>query len=384
MIAWIVLVGCIFTLGWHYVVYPAVLWTVARRYGRDREDGDDRVNVEDDPDVTVVIIAHNEGDVIEERVENCLQSTYPTEKLEIIVASDASTDGTVERARAVSDRVRAFDNTPHNKSVTRNEAVHRASNDIVLFTDADTRYEPDCIRTLVGRLSNQSVGVVSGVLVSESFSDGAIGHGMGVYWKWEYALRRMQGQLGMLVKSTGANMGIRKEYFEPVADIVDIDQAACFDAIHGGGRSEFVPDAVATEQFPTNIGSEFATRRRLTIRGLTALWLNRWAFDVVARPFLALHTASYWLLRYLVPVLLVGTFLATAHLATSHPPLWTFLLLQGGFYGLAGCGFIAERRGIERSFLALPFSYCWANLGILVGLAAFLSGTRVQAYDADR
>jgi len=334
--------------------------------------------------VSVIIIAHNEQDVIEDRIRNCLSTDYPNEKLEIIVASDASTDDTVERARSVSPVVQAFDNTPQNKSETRNMAVERASSEIVLFTDADTKYDSECIHTLVNRLSESSVGMACGTLVTESFSDGPIGAGMGIYWKWEYYMRRLQSRLGLLVKSSGGNMGMRKEYFEPVPDVADIDQVAGFMTIRNGGRSVYVPEAVATEEFPTSVRGEFETRRRLTIRALTALWINRDMLYFPSRPFLAVHTMSYWLLRYLVPTLLVGTFVAPGILAFSDSLFVIVVLLQATFYGLAVAGFAAEKYEINSPVFGIPFSYCWANAGVFVGLVAFLRGTRIYAYDADK
>jgi len=382
MIVWVVFVICVFAIGWHYVGYPVVLGLVARVAGADTEQA---ATVDDAslPSVSIIIIAHNEADCIEARIENCLASNYPTEKLDIIVASDASTDETVRLARAVSPQVTAFNNTPHNKSATRNRGVEQASHDIILFTDADTRYEPDCVRHLVGYLVNDSVGAVCGTLVSESFTEGAIGRGMDLYWRWEYWMRRLQSQFGALVKSTGANMGMKRSYFEPVADTVDIDQVAGFMALRGGSKSRFVPEAIATEQFPTSVSGEFQTRRRLTIRGLTALWTNRRFLNPVAEPSLAVHTFSYWLLRYLIPLLLLGTLATTALLSTEVTLLGGFLTAQAGFYLLAVVGYVAQRQSNSNPLVDIPFSYCWANVGVLVGLVAFLRGDRVYAYDVD-
>jgi len=374
-----VLAACLGLFGWHYAGYPLVLSGLAAAFGESSSGGfpDD-----DLPGVTVVIIAHNEADVIETRIENVLASDYPTELLEVVVASDASTDATVELARATSDRVVAFDNTPHNKSETRNMAVERASNDIVLFTDADTRYRADCVRRIVDRYADPDVGTAGGTLVTDSFEEGSIGEGMGIYWKWEQYLRRIQGELGVLVKMSGANMSMRRDVFEPVPDVADIDQVAGFAAITNGARSVLAPDAVAREEFPTTLAGELSTRKRITIRSLTALWLFRGVFNPVRRPLVALNTFSYWLLRYLIPVLLVGTTLATAVLALGSTLALAFLLAQAAFYLLALAGYVLERRGKGLGLAGVPFSYCWANLGILLGLLRFVRGERVYAYSA--
>jgi cellulose synthase/poly-beta-1,6-N-acetylglucosamine synthase-like glycosyltransferase len=334
------------------------------------------------PDITIIIIAHNEADVIEERIQNCLAVDYPSEKIEIIVASDASTDETVELARSTSPRVRAFNNTPHNKSETRNMAVERASNDIVLFTDADTRYEPDCVDRIVERYDDPEVGAVCGTLVSESFNQGAVGQGMGLYWRWEQFLKKLQGDLGLLVKFSGANMSMRTSYYEPVPDTVDIDQIAGFVTVNKGGRSVFESRAVAHEQFPVDLESEFSTRRRLTIRALTALWQFRGSYSPTRYPLFAVNTVSYWLLRYFMPYLLAGTFLLSLILSFSNPFVFIFLLLQCAFYLSAVAGYVLERVGAKFTLFSVPFSYCWASFGILTGGLAFLFGERVYAYSA--
>ncbi|QIO24143.1 glycosyltransferase [Haloarcula sp. JP-L23] len=372
-----VLVG---VLGWHYVGYPLVLWAVSSRCGTEPASAD-LLPDDDLPPVSIVIPAHNEADGIEARLENLFASDYPTEKLEIIVASDASTDGTVAIAESVSPRVTAFNNTPQNKSATRNRGVERASSDIVLFTDVDTRNRPDCLRRLVTPLTDPDVGAVCGTLVSESFDDGAIGTGMSLYWQWEYFMRRHQSRLGMLVKSSGAVMGIDQAYFEPIPDTADIDQTAGFMTILRGGKSLYVPKAVATEQFPTTLSGEFSTRRRLTIRGLTALWRYRTVFNPLMRPLLTLHTVSYWLLRYLIPVALLAIAVLTGLLAPSSPLIAAFGGLQVVFYLLAGVGYAAEHYGLNPPLTSVPFSYSWASLGVLAGLVAFATGTRVYAYD---
>lgn len=362
-------------LVWHYVGFPVLLGVVALRRNSQRYS----FEYGELPDITVIVIAHNEADVIEERIRNIRSVDYPAEKLELIVASDASTDETVELAHTMD--VIAFNNTPHNKSETRNMAVERASGEIVLFTDADTRYEPDCVRRIVDRYANSDVGAVCGTLVSASFDKGAIGKGMGLYWRWEQYLRRWQGELGILVKMSGANMSMRREAFESIPGDVDIDQTAAFTALLGGWRSEFEPEAVAREQFPVSASGEFSTRQRLTIRALTALWTYRAAFDP-RRPLLALTTISYWLLRYLVPFLLVVVFVSTAVLAMTSVGAQAFLAGQVLFYVLAAIGYAADRRDVDIPIVSFAFSFCWANLGVAVGVLRYLTGERVYAYSS--
>lgn len=375
--SWAVAVGILLAvLGWHYVGYPLLLGAIVVA------DGDSITPdaLSEWPPVSVIVIAHNEADVIEDRIENIFSVNYPREKLEVVIASDASTDETVERAKNAAPNTLVVDNREQNKSVTRNLGVEHASHDILLFTDADTRYRPDCVKQIVAHYADPEVGGVCGRLVSESFEDGAIGEGMGLYWKWEYYLRRMQGRLGMLVKYSGANMSMRRSFYRAVPDDVDIDQMAGLDVIGGGGRSIFEPEAVATERFPTSLEGELSTRRRLTIRALTALGHHRNALNPFANPLLAVHVWSYWLLRYVVPILLISITVSTAFVALQSGVFAIFLVVQLAGYGLGVIGLLLELHNLEFPFVSIFFSYLWANLGVLIGLVAFLSGERVYAY----
>lgn len=372
----VVVVLLLGVLIWHYAGYPLVLQAIVAVRGDSRSPDLPK----EWPQISVIIIVHNEADVIEERIENVLSVDYPREKMEIVVASDASIDNTVERAKAAADEVVVVDHQRQNKSVTRNMGVECATHDILLFTDADTRYRSDCIKNIVVHYTDPAVGGVCGRLVSNSFEEDAIGEGMGVYWKWEYYMRHLQGRLGILVKYSGANMSMRRSFYREVPDDVDIDQMAGLDVLFQGGTSIFEPNAVATERFPTSIDGELSTRRRLTIRALSALSRHRPALNPFSNPKLATHIWSYWLLRYCVPVLLSMTTLATALAALTHPMFAAFLAIQivGYLLGVIGYGF--ERHGIQFAPVTFPFSYLWANFGVILGLAAFLTGDRVYAY----
>lgn len=363
-------------LAWHYVGYPLILAWLANYRGNDDIPAFDD---DDLPSVSVIVIAYNEAVGIADRVRDCLAVDYPTEKLEVIVASDGSTDATVTEARSVSGPIKVFDNPDGSKSETRNMAVERASYDIILFTDADTRYKPSCVRRLVDRYADPQVGAVCGTLVTGSFKEGAIGRGMGLYWRWEYFMREHQGQLGKLVKMSGANMSMRRSFYRTIPDTMDIDQVAGLNAIRQGGKSLHAGDAVAREEFPTDPDTELSVRRRLTIRALSALAYHRNAFDPRGSLFLLVHTFSYWLLRYLIPFLLVIVFVSSIAVALAHPFTWLVVVGQLLFYATGSVGYLIPTSRTV-SPVSVAFSYCWANVGIAFGVIEFFTGTRLRSY----
>src|SRR4029450_6161777 len=190
----------LFLLAYIYVGYPLVAWLRARLWPMQA------AAAPWEPMVTVVVVAHNEADRIAARLDNLLALDYPREKLEIRLASDASTDGTVERARAYESSgvvVRAF-HRRRGKSAVVNDVVPSARGDIVVFADARQRFEPGAVRGLVGNFADPRGGVVSGELSIDADAAGAaVGKGVGFYWRYEKFIRRAESGANSTVGATG-------------------------------------------------------------------------------------------------------------------------------------------------------------------------------------
>lgn len=362
---------------WHFIGYLGFL-TIGSKLHRSKTSLATSTYY---PSISILIMAFNEEDIIASRIENCLDLNYPQDRIEIIVCSDASTDRTVEIAKKYTNQgVHVIQASKRNKTRTREMGIKRASGEIVFFTDADTRYQPDCIQNMVRHYRNQRVGCVGGELRSSSFKNGSIGQGQGIYWKWEYTLRRQQSQLGVLTKVSGANMSMRKELYQSIPDTIDIDQAAGPMVILQGSRLIHEPEALAYEKFPTNPLTELSTRRRLTIRALTAMSNYRELLNPLKHPWLSPHFISYRLLRYLTPFLLLGILISNGFLLVTN---WFYNLtfaLQGVLYSLGFIGLLSEVAKEKFSFVSWPFAFLWFNVGIFLGDIDFLLGKRIKAY----
>jgi biofilm PGA synthesis N-glycosyltransferase PgaC len=326
-------------------------------------------------------MAYNEEDIIARRIGNCLNLNYPKERSEIIVCSDASTDRTVEIVKEYKNQgVGLVQASEQNKTRTREMGIQKASGEILFFTDADTLYQPNCIRNMVRHYTDPKVGCVGGELRSFSLNKNALREGQGFYWRWEYALRRQQNQSGVLTKVSGANMSMRKELYQSLPATIDIDQAAGPMVILQGYRVVHEPEAIAYEEFPTSLSGELSTRRRLTIRSLTALWHYRELLSFFKRPWIALNLTSYRLFRYLIPFILAGIFISNIFLVNKSRFYDIAFTLQAFFYLLAITGYFLEK--IEKRFwlFSWPFAFLWFNLGIFLGDIEFLLGKRIRAY----
>lgn len=362
---------------WHYAGYGFFIALLAR-IKKSSTPADPRFW----PKVSIIISAYNEQRVITRRIENCLALDYPKNCLEVIVGSDGSNDETVKCVRSFGDEhVRVLD-FEHNRgrSQVHNDCVKEAIGEIIFFTDADTQYEPNCITKMIRHYADPRVGSVGGELKWCNGGDEALRGGQGIYWKWEYALRRWQSRLGVLTKVSGANMSMRKTLYHPLPEDVDIDQAVGPIVVMQGHRVIHEPEAIAYEELPRNLPGELTARRRFTLRALTALSRYRGALNPLKHPWLCFHLLSYRVLRYLMPLLLLGVFVTNGLLVRENHFFVTAFVLQAVFYLLAVIGYPLAVAGKTWRVFSWPFSFVLFQLGILVGDFEFLMGRRLRAY----
>ena len=205
---------CVATVCFAYVGYPIILWQLSRLLGRPpRAPADEGADL---PSLSLLIAAHNEETVMEERIRNALAMDYPREKLEIVVASDGSTDATAAIVQHYADRgIKLLQYNPRRgKATTLNAAIPTLNGDIVLLSDANTYTDTVAARKIVRWFRDPKVGAVCGRLVLTDPATG--GNADSLYWKYETFLKRCESRLGALLGSNGAIYAIRRSLFEPI------------------------------------------------------------------------------------------------------------------------------------------------------------------------
>jgi len=360
-----------------YAVYPALLGIFAfLKRGQRVPDvpGEDA-----EPLVSIIIAARNEESVIRNRLQNVADSDYPKDKIEVIVASDGSTDKTVEIARAFTGvRVKVFDFTVgRGRAAVQDDTVKHAAGDILFFTDAETVYDKSCIRNMARHYADGKVGCVCGRLTGKNLDDSALGLGQKLYWKFEYFLRISQSRLGILSKATGANMSMRKSLYKSVQPETDIDTIAPFNVVLAGYRVIYEEDAVAHETFSLDFARQFLIRQRYV---LYSFWTFKYCPSLLnpfKHPVLAVNLISYKVARYLTPVFLIAIFLLNALLAGRNVFYALCFTLQCGFYFLALAGFLLMKGNLRVKLFSIPFSICYMELGMLSGIVKFVLGKKV-------
>jgi cellulose synthase/poly-beta-1,6-N-acetylglucosamine synthase-like glycosyltransferase len=336
-----------------------------------------------EPDVSLVIVARDEESRIEARLANALSLDYPKERLEVVLASDGSRDATVRRARAFEAagvRVVAFP-VARGKPSVLNDVVPGCRGEIVVLADARQRFDAGALRALVAPFADPAVGAVSGELVLEG-EDGAVGRGVGTYWRCEKAIRAAEASVDSAVGATGAIYALRRGLFQPIpADTLLDDVLVPLRIARRGHRVLFEPGARAFDRAPASAAEELGRKVR-TIAGNFQLFAReRWLLDPF-RNRLWLQTVSHKALRLLTPLLLLAALASNAWLAERL--LYRALLLgQAAFYSAALLGRALEGARASRPF-AVPYVVCLLAWATVLGFVRFASGTQPVAWEKAR
>jgi cellulose synthase/poly-beta-1,6-N-acetylglucosamine synthase-like glycosyltransferase len=289
-------------LAWTHVLYPAVAWALGRVASRPVESGDVT------PLVSVVVAAHDEEAVIGRRLDNLLGLDYPPDRLEVLVASDASTDGTeaiVEAVAARDRRVRLVRCPRGGKVAAQNLAVREASGEVLAFSDANATWAPDALLQLVRPFADASVAYVCGRLRLER-ADGT--NREGAYWRYEVWLRAQESATGSVTGGNGSIYAVRRGDYVDVDPRFGHDLALPYLMVQRGRRAVYEPAAVASEKPSRDLEDEF--RRKVRMFEHCWLILLRGRMFRGVGPVYLLELVSHRLLRYgsgLLHLLLLGT-----------------------------------------------------------------------------
>lgn len=359
-------------LAYVYVGYPMFVWLVSRLSPKRVHTG------EIEPRVTVLITAFNEEAALPARLANAFAADYPAEKLEVMVASDGSTDRTDEIAGEWAGRGVRLVRTEGRvgKTATQNAAIEQASGDIVLFSDATTMYREDVFRTLLPYFADATVGCVAGRLVYLDDDGTNVGKGARSYWSYETFLKEAESRACSLIGASGCLYAVRRSAYEPMYAEACSDFLICTSLYRKGLRSVFAPDAVCFENTNRLTGDELRMRIRVIGQTLSDLWRNRDMLSPFKSGFFAVELLSHKLLRYAVPLMLLALLTASAMLARSSVFFLFVLAAQLGFYAAAVAGLLMERAGRRLSLLAMPLYFMLANVASVVAFYKFLRGER--------
>jgi cellulose synthase/poly-beta-1,6-N-acetylglucosamine synthase-like glycosyltransferase len=367
------------TIAYAYILYPLVVWSLSRLFGRASRCEDmpaDRL-----PFVSVLIAAHNEEEVIGDRIANAMALEYPADLREIVIASDGSSDATAAIARRFAGQgVRLLESpTRRGKAAMLNAAFPALRGEIVLLSDANTFIEPRALGKLVRWFADPRIGVVCGRLV---LTDPATGRNVdGLYWQYETFLKRCEARLGGLLGANGAIYAVRRAFFTGIRrdTIVDDFVIPLKTRLRTGCKFIYDDEAVALEQSAPDLASEFKRRSRIGAGGFQSIVALRgllWPRE----GWVAFTFLSHKVLRWVCPFALIGAFVANVFLAVD-PPYRFLLVAQVAAYGIAALGQWVTGTGAVSRLLRLATMFATMNAALLVGFWRWLSSEQTGLWE---
>jgi cellulose synthase/poly-beta-1,6-N-acetylglucosamine synthase-like glycosyltransferase len=363
-----------------YVLYPLVLfltysvtqaWRDLRYLGSPRNRRTETPIASGLPGISLIVPAHNEEKVLPAKIENLRELDFPRDRLQVIFVSDGSEDGTNEILRNLREENYEciFLEDRKGKANALNQAVTRATNEILVFCDAGTLFELDAIKNLVRHFSDPEVGAVCGAVRYEAGSDAR--QTEGAYWKYESALRMMEARLGAILNASGCIYALRRECFSPIPQNTILEDFVIpMRARRLGFSVLYDSEAVAIEFPASSVSGEFTRRVRLAVGSFRALG------DLVRVPwrgFTPFALISHKLLRWLVPFFAI-TLLASNVFLVHSPSYRVALAAQVFFYCWAGLGFFFYQHMRRVRYGLVPYFLFAMHLAFIVGFFRCLVG----------
>ncbi|WP_158790525.1 glycosyltransferase family 2 protein [Granulicella sp. L60] len=264
------------------------------------------------PEISIIIAARNEERNLPEKLENLRNLDYPREKTQVIVASDGSTDNTVKILLEEREWITpVILDESRGKAGALNESIKSSSGEILVFLDARQSVDRDAISELISCFADQTVGAVSGELLLQSEDGTSKENALGIYWKIEKMVRKLESESGSVVGVTGAIYAIRRDLYTeiPSGTILD-DVFVPMNVVRKGRRVIFQPSAIARDRIFSEKGKEFSRKVRTLTGNYQLLSIAPWLFSPT-NPIL-FRFLSHKIVRLMVPLFMVGMLVNSA------------------------------------------------------------------------
>jgi cellulose synthase/poly-beta-1,6-N-acetylglucosamine synthase-like glycosyltransferase len=375
MIALLFWTACI-TLVYVYALFPVSIRLLARRLGVVDADSDCPRTV------SIIVTAYNEEKGILAKLENLLTLDYPSELVDIIVASDASGDATDRLVQGCgSTRVQLLRiEGRQGKTACQNAAAAQARGEILVFTDATTRLDTRAVRALVGRFYSPTVGCVAGRLTYVSRTENVTGRGGEAYWNYEIKLRAAESALGSLIGVSGCLYAVRRSAYRAINPSLISDFVISMKMREQSLRTVLALDAVCYEETLNSGTHELSMRVRVAIRSINALICERKFLNPLRYGLFAWQLWSHKLLRYASPYLWLTALATNVVLAPKHPVYAALLVCQLAVILAGTLGFALQTRLAKLGILNKPYYFLLTNIASFLAALRYASGERMVTW----
>jgi cellulose synthase/poly-beta-1,6-N-acetylglucosamine synthase-like glycosyltransferase len=395
---------CLALLAYVYLAYPALAAALAARFGRPVRRGEAL------PRVTIIVTAYNEAKCIRAKLDNLAALDYPATLVDILVASDGSSDATDAIAAAYDpSRVRVLHVAGRlGKTACQNAAAAVAIGEILMFTDATTRLQSAALKRLVENFADADVGCVAGRLDYVSDINNVTGLGGELYWSYEMRLRAAESSLGSLIGVSGCLYAVRRSAYRPIDPELISDFVVAMKMREQGLRTVLAPAAVCFEATLDRGSRELSMRVRVAIRSLNALIREYRFLNPVKYGCFAWQLWSHKVLRYAAPLLWLGALAANIALVRHTPvvehlpafviiapylvippfsvmhPYWAMLSAQVALIALGALGFWLQGTRRELGLFARPYYFLLTNVASFIATLRYLQGERMITWEPIR
>ena len=366
---------CLFIVFYTYIGYGLVLCLLVAL--KRLLKGKPKATVATDkelPQMTLMICAYNEEDIIRAKMENIRQLDYPREKLCVMWVTDGSSDHSNELLREYPEVTLVYSPERRGKAAAIQHGLHENKAPFVVFTDANTMLNPSSIRIIAQLFMNPNVGCVSGEKrVAARVAGEAAAEGEGLYWKYESTLKRWDSELYSAMGAAGELFAIRMSvYREAPSNALLDDFMMSMLILKDGYRIAYTSEAYAVEYGSANMAEESKRKRRIAAGGLQSSWWLRGLMNPLRHPVVAFQFVSHRVLRWTItPFCMVALLLSNILLAIYLPDtIYRFVLaLQFLFYAAAVGGWIVAKKGLKNiSLLNVPCYFLFMNINVFRGI----------------
>lgn len=367
---------CTFLVFYTYLGYGMLLWVLVKLkrivMGKPKKralpTNDDEL-----PDVTFLVCAYNEQDVVDMKMKDIYQLDYPKNKLHIAWVTDGSSDNTNSYLKTYPDVDIIFTPERKGKTAALNHGLSLVKSDITVMTDANTMVNPGAIKEIVKLMQDPKVACVAGEKrVMARHKGQAAAEGEGLYWRYESALKRMDSELYSAMGAAGELNAIRTALYEPMPENALLDDfVMSMRMVDKGYKIAYSSDAYASEYGSANLQEESKRKRRIAAGGLQSCWWLRKMMNPFRKPIVAFQFISHRVLRWsitpfaLMALIPLNVALVIMKAGNVYTVIW---LLQIIFYATALCGYIQEKRGNRSKLLYIPYYFLFMNMNVFAGI----------------
>ena len=359
-----------------YIGYGILLYIIIRlkRFFRGKPREAVLPPDEELPDMTLLICAYNEEDVVAEKMKNTLAIDYPKDKFRIMWVTDGSNDHTNELLKAYPEVDIVFSPERRGKSAALKHGLRELKTRYVAFTDANTMLNPGAMKEIARQFMDPTVGCVSGEKRVMAKKDGDMAaEGEGLYWRYESTLKRWDSELYSTMGAAGELYAIDPTLVREVPDEALLDDfMMSMYVVEAGKRIAYAPDAYAQEYGSANIFEESKRKRRIAAGGLQSIWWLRRMLNPMRQPLVTFQYVSHRVLRWSVtPVATIILLIVNGLLSIMGAGLFydIILILQILFYTMALIGWLSSRYGHKNKILYTIYYFVFMNINVFRGMA---------------